>query len=444
MAWRYKHIPTCFFLMYYLTVVTILGETLSATAHSQVKPKPNCQRSSSGPIIESHNSERVSRFEPCSPNANQMKTPPSGKHLNRNQTRDRSKNKKLNRQRYGNSPLDNGLDQIDSDYGWFTVTISLGTPQQNYNLIADTGSHLTWVRCQPCFQGCTSNDPLYDPSKSLCKDTISDPFNVTYADNSFTKGIWGCDTLTIDDLGRIMNFNFGCGQENVERDNFVGAAGILGLGKGEFSLTSQSDASIQMFSYFVPENSHDGNLHFGDKARNIFNTCNSNQFTPLVEGDDPVKYYLDLVGISVDGNKLDVSSTKFTSGGTIIDSGTIITRLPQEVYTALSGAIRQSMSNYTSLEHVDGLLDTCYHLEGNEPFVLPEIKFHFGEESTIDVTLSNSGTIWKKNDTVNCLAFAATESINSNSIISIVQQRGINVLYDLEGERIGFGRSCAS
>ncbi|XP_059274703.1 aspartyl protease family protein At5g10770-like [Lycium ferocissimum] len=151
------------------------------------------------------------------------------------------------------------------------------------------------------------------------------------------------------------------------------------------------------------------------------------------------------LGISVDGNKLDVSSRKFTYGGTIIDSGTIITRLPQVVYSALSDAIRQSMTNYTLLEDVDELLDTCYHLEGNEPFVLLEIKFHFGEESTIDVTLSNSGTIWKKRDTVNCLAFAATESYtNSNSIIGIVQQRGFNVLYDLEGGRIGFGRSCAS
>ncbi|KAJ8555350.1 hypothetical protein K7X08_012846 [Anisodus acutangulus] len=427
--------------MYYLTVVPILG-TLSATPHSQVEPKPNCQRSSSGPIIGSHKLEKVSRFEPCSPNDNRTKTLPSGKRLNRNQDRVRPINKKLNHHHHSNNLYDNGLDPINSDYGWFTVNVNLGTPQQDYNLIVDTGSHLTWVRCQSCIEGCKSDDPLYDPSKSSCKDTLSNPFQVFYGDNSFIEGIWGCDTLTIDNLDPIMNFQFGCGQTIVDGDNFVGAAGFLGLGRGELSLTSQGGTPVQTFSYFVPENGRDGNLHFGNVARTISNAC-SNQFTPLLDGKNNVYYYLDLIGISVAGNKLSVSSTKFTYGGTIMDSGTVITRLPEEVYYLLRDAFRQSMSNYTFSNYVDEFLDTCYVSDGNEPIVLPEIKFHFGEENTIDVTLSNSGTIWRpQSDTIHCLAFAATE--DGTSKIGMVQQRGFNVFYDLEGKRIGFGTNCPS
>ncbi|KAJ8526597.1 hypothetical protein K7X08_029074 [Anisodus acutangulus] len=227
-----------------------------------------------------------------------MKTLPSGKRLNRNQAGVRSINKKQNRHYYNNSLSDNGLDPTNSDYGWFTVNVSLGIPQQDYNLIVDTSSHLTWVRCQSCIEGCKSDNPLYDPSKSSCKDTLSNPFKVVYGDNSFTNGIWGCDTLTIDDLDLIMNFQFGCGQTIIDGDNFVGATGFLGLGRGEFSLTSQSGASVQTFSYFVPENGRDGNLHLGNVARTISNAC-SNKFTPLLEGYNKVYYYLNLIGISV-------------------------------------------------------------------------------------------------------------------------------------------------
>lgn len=409
-------------------VLPILGETAP-----QVEPKSNCQ--TSGPIIGSHKLERVSN--PCSPNASGMKT---GKLVNKNQGRVGSVNKKQNRHHYGNTLSDNENDPNVN--GWFTVKISLGTPQQYYNLIVDTGSRWTWVRCQSCTQGCNSTDPLYDPSKSPCKATIPDPFRVEYGDNSFIRGIGACDNLTMDDLGSIMNFQFGCGQRNVDGsgDNFVDAGGFLGLGRGEFSFVSQIGESMQVFSYFVPENGEDADLQFGDKARAKSETC-LNRFTPMVQGYeyDQEKYYIDLVGISVDENEVDIPSVSLK---TIIDSGTVITRLPEEVYSVFRYAIRQSMLSYTLLEGVDELMDTCYSLEGTESIVFPEIKFHFGQENTIDVTLSKEGTIWKKSDTVICLAFAATK-FYKNSIIGIVQQRGFNVLYDLDGERIGFGTNCA-
>ena len=74
----------------------------------------------------------------------------------------------------------------------------------------------------------------------------------------------------------------------------------------------------------------------------------------MVRGSDPEKYYIDLVGISVDGNELNVPSTELMSRGTIIDSGTTITRLPEVVYSAFRDAVRESMSSYTLLDGIDG------------------------------------------------------------------------------------------
>lgn len=101
------------------------------------------------------------------------------------------------------------------------------------------------------------------------------------------------------------------------------------------------------------------------------------------------------------------------------------------------------MLSYTLLENVDELMDTCYSFNGYEQIALPEIKFHFGEgtSTTTDVKLSNNGILWMKDDRVKCLAFSATESY---SIIGNVQQRGMNVIYDLKGERIGFASNCDS
>ncbi|KAK4338047.1 hypothetical protein RND71_042534 [Anisodus tanguticus] len=442
MAWINKHISTFFFLVYF-GYYSILGETLSAPLHYQVvnvsslQPKPYCQSSSSGSTIGSQKLEIVSRYGPCFPNA---KTPTSDQLLNLDQVRVRSINK-----RHKSKHVAGNLD-----HGYYVVKIGLGTPRQNYTLMVDTGSKSTWVRCNSCTKGCKSDDDsLYDPSKSSTytnNTSCSGSFNVSYRDKSSVNGIWGCDTLTVDDLGAITNFKFGCGQENVDPENFGGLVGILGLGKGETSLLSQSVTAMQMFSYYIPlTSSLVGNLHFGNEAKTKSHTC-ATQFTPLVKGDNPVYYYLDLVGISVAGKKLNVSSTTFTSRGTIIDSGTVITRFPDVVYSALRAEFRQSMLSYTLLEGkvVDGLMDTCYSLEGYNQVALPKITFHFGKGTpTNDVTLSNQATVWIPHDKkeVMCLAFAAKSDV---SIIGNVQQRGLNVIYDLEGERIGFGSNCAS
>ncbi|PHT93356.1 hypothetical protein T459_01238 [Capsicum annuum] len=346
---------------------------------TQIRTKGHSQ------TIRSQKLEIVARQGPCFPNPN---TPTSESNQLRNwdQVRVRSINKKHKAQRV---PFDN---EVNSDHGYNTVKIGLGTPRQDFYLMVDTGSKSTWVHCKSCTKGCKSDKPLFDPSKRSTYTnntaTCNGPFSVHYVDKSSISGTWGCDTLTGDDhdLGAIMNFRFGCGQE-IDGD-FGDAFGVFGLGKGESSVTSQIGSAMKMFSYYIPPRSDlNGNLYFGNEARENSNTC-SNQFTPLVK-DDLVNYYVDLV------------------------------------------------------DEDDELLDTCYSLEGIEQFLLPEIKFHFGQGSTIDVTLTYQGKIWTPHDnkrSIMCLAFASTKGV---TIIGNVQQRGFNVIYDLEGQRIGFGTKCA-
>ncbi|TMX05189.1 hypothetical protein EJD97_001255 [Solanum chilense] len=413
-----------FFLVYfgYNKILLILGENHSAPPNyklvniSSLLPKPYCQESTSGPAIGSQKLKIVPRHGPCYPNA---KTPSSD-----------------------SEQLMNRDEVSNYDYGSYTVKIGLGTPRQDFFLMFDTGSPATWVRCKSCTKGCESNNRLYDFSLSSTHTNktsgCNGRFGASYHDNSLVQGIWGCDTFIGDDdeIGPIQNFRFGCGE--ILKGDFDQMDGMLGLGKGDSSVTSQIP-SIQMFSYFIPiTSSRMGNIYFGyEQVMHRSKDCSMTQFTALVDGECKDCYYVDLIGISVAGSKLDVSSKMLTSGGTVIDSGTVITYLPEEVYYALRDAFRQSMLGYTLLEKADVLMDTCYSV--NKLFTIPEIKFHFGKENSIDVSLSEAGTLWTPTDSIMCLAFAPAKD---SSIIGSVQQRGMNVIYDLERKRIGFGTNC--
>ena len=51
----------------------------------------------------------------------------------------------------------------------YVMTLYLGTPQQKFVVIVDTGSNLVWVQCQPCTipHKCYKEaDPFFDPSAS--------------------------------------------------------------------------------------------------------------------------------------------------------------------------------------------------------------------------------------------------------------------------------------
>ncbi|CAK9179373.1 unnamed protein product [Ilex paraguariensis] len=210
--------------------------------------------------------------------------------------------------------------------------------------------------------------------------------------------------------------------------------GMLGLGRGPTSLLSQTASQYgKTFVYCFPGPiSSTGYLLFGDKAKS---SSSAFKFTPLLKGTDSSLYFLELVAISVGGMKLKISPSVFRSQGTIIDSGTVITRLPAPAYSALKSAFKKSMSKYPSALAAD-LLDTCYNLERYKKVNLPKIVFHFG--GRVDVTLHPSGTVWTQSKKQVCLGFAPT---NEWTIIGNNQQHALEVLYDTEGGRIGFANT---
>ncbi|XP_058113118.1 aspartyl protease family protein At5g10770-like [Magnolia sinica] len=333
----------------------------------------------------------------------------------------------------------------------YIVTVGFGTPKKDMTLEFDTGSDLTWIQCQPCAGSCyPQQQPIFNPSDSSsylnlsCSSTQCSQLSLVigcssstcvyftaYGDGSNSTGFFAKDTLSLTQSDVFPSFLFGCGQQNTGL--FGNTAGLLGLGQGVLSLVSQTASKLgRVFSYCLPPTSSSpGYLTLGPDT-----IPSGIKFTPLLKNvNRPTFYFLNMTGMSVGGQALPIPASTFASPGTIIDSGTVISRLPPSVYATLRSAFRQAMSNYTVAAPVS-IFDTCYDFSGQGDISVPTITLSF--EGGVDVLVDFSGIILAASQTVGCLAFAGNVNAGSWTIIGNRQQRTFDVIYDIAGGRVGF------
>ena len=83
------------------------------------------------------------------------------------------------------------------------------------------------------------------------------------------------------------------------------------------------------------------------------------------------------------------------------------------------------------------ILDTCYDLSGYNEVSVPTISFEFGDGVTVE--LSAAGVLYVASQQQVCLAFAANGEDGDVTIFGNVQQKTLQVVYDVGGGRVGFG-----
>lgn len=147
------------------------------------------------------------------------------------------------------------------------VTLPIGTPPQDQQMVLDTGSQLSWIQCNkklPKKTPPTTFDPSLSSSFSvlpcnhpLCKPRIPDftlptscdqnrlcHYSYFYADGTLAEGNLVREKITFPNSQTTPPLILGCATES--RD----AEGILGMNLGRYSFVSQ--AKVQIFSYCVP------------------------------------------------------------------------------------------------------------------------------------------------------------------------------------------------
>ncbi|XP_073153158.1 aspartyl protease family protein At5g10770-like [Henckelia pumila] len=340
--------------------------------------------------------------------------------------------------------------------GNYVVMVSLGTPAKTLTLSFDTGSDLTWTQCQPCVQSCYKQvDPIFDPSGSSSYSNIScdSPqcsqlfsatghvpgclsgstcvYAIQYVDKSISVGYLSKDKLTLSSADVIPDFLFGCGQDN--QGLFGATAGIIGLGRNPLSIVSQTAQKYgKYFSYCIPSISGStGHLTLGKNG-----ASGNVKFTPIDLSKEASHYFIDIIAITVGGLELPISQSVFKTAGTIIDSGTVITRLPPEAYSSMRSTFQQLMATYPRAPAFS-IFDTCYDLSNFSTLTIPKVAFTFG--GNVKVDLSPQGILIATSSSTACLAFAANNAATDVGIFGNTQQTTLEVVYDVAGGNLGFG-----
>ncbi|KAL7094208.1 hypothetical protein ACP275_11G087400 [Erythranthe tilingii] len=289
------------------------------------------------------------------------------------------------------------------------------------------------------------------------------PFAYTYGEG-VVAGTLTRDTLRVhastnpNSVRDIPRFCFGC-----VGSTYREPIGIAGFGKGPLSLPSQLGFVHKGFSHcFLPfKYANNPNISsplvVGDLA---ISSKEYLQFTPMLKSPMyPNYYYIGLEAVTV-GNvtapQVLVPSNlrEFDSlgnGGMIIDSGTTYTHLPEPFYSQLL-SILESVINYpraTEVEERSGF-DLCYRIPCKSNDILgddelPLISFHF--LNNVSLTLPQGNSFYAMGAPSNysvakCLLLQSMDDESDRygpaGVFGSFQQQNVEVVYDLDKERIGF------
>uniref|UniRef100_A0A8I7BE16 Peptidase A1 domain-containing protein n=2 Tax=Hordeum vulgare subsp. vulgare TaxID=112509 RepID=A0A8I7BE16_HORVV len=150
----------------------------------------------------------------------------------------------------------------------------------------------------------------------------------------------------------------------------------------------------------------------------------------------PSFYFVELASINIGGYVLPVPPSVFTSKGTLLDSGTTLTYIPDQAYTLLRDRFKFTMKGNKPAPPFQEL-DTCYDFSGQSAIFIPGVSFKFSDGAVFE--LDFFGIMMfpdAAQPAYGCLAFAAGEF--PFSAIGNTQQRSAEVIYNVASEKIGF------
>uniref|UniRef100_A0A2N9EY76 Peptidase A1 domain-containing protein n=1 Tax=Fagus sylvatica TaxID=28930 RepID=A0A2N9EY76_FAGSY len=286
----------------------------------------------------------------------------------------------------------------------------------------------------------------------------SGPFRAAHGDLGIRD--FALETFTVNlttasgksEFRRVENVMFGCGHWN--RGLFHGAAGLLGLGRGSLSFSSQLQSLYgHSFSYCLVDRNSDTNvsskLIFGE-SKELLSHPNLN-FTSFVVGKQNLVdtfYYVQIKSIMVGGEVLNITrgdmafiTRRCYPGGTIIDSGTTLSYFAEPAYQIIKEAFLKKVKGYPVVEDFP-ILNPCYNVSGVEKMELPEFGIQFADGAVWNFPVENYFIRLEPEDIV-CLAILGTPR-SSLSIIGNYQQQNFHIWYDIKKSRLGYApMSCA-
>jgi len=248
-------------------------------------------------------------------------------------------------------------------------TIALGTPEQEFKVVLDTGSSNLWVPGSECGSIACYLHSKYDSSTSSTYKKNGSEFGIRYGSGE-VSGYISQDTLQIGDL-KIKNQLFGeATQEPGLAFAFGRFDGILGLGYDTISVNhipppfynmiDQGLIDEPVFAFYL------GDTNAGEESEATFGGIDKNHYTgKMVKIPLRRKAYWE---VSLDAITFGKETAELDSTGVILDTGTSLIALPVTIAELLNkeiGAKKGFNGQYTvECDKRDSLPDMSFTLSG--------------------------------------------------------------------------------
>ncbi|GLU04166.1 hypothetical protein SLE2022_213270 [Rubroshorea leprosula] len=346
--------------------------------------------------------------------------------------------------------------------GYYTTRLWIGTPPQEFALIVDTGSTVTYVPCSSCEQCGKHQDPRFQPDLSSTYEPVKcNPtcdcdaeqrqctYDRQYAEMSTSSGVLGEDIVSFGNESELapQRAVFGC--ENIETGGLYSqrADGIMGLGRGRLSIVDQlveKDVINNTFSLCY------GGMDVGGGAMVL------GRISPppdmVFSHSDPFRsryYNIELKEIHVAGKPLKLNSGVFNGNHeTVLDSGTTYAYFPRDAFVAFKDAIMREVHFLRSIHGPDpNYVDICFSGAGRDVTqlsnIFPAVDMVFSNRQRLSLSPENYLFRHPKVSGAYCLGiFQSADS--TTTLLGGVVVRNTLVTYDREDDRIGFWKTNCS
>ncbi|TMW88901.1 hypothetical protein EJD97_017930 [Solanum chilense] len=362
----------------------------------------------------------------------------------------------------GEVPKKTSVHLVESEY---VATFTIGSEETKSFLLIDTGSDLVWWQCKPCRPNkCYSqNNPIYDSTKSRTYrqlDCVVETsschvesggyqctvfgneclYDYKYVDGSMTKGWIAEDVITFYlDLSRVRIL-FGCGIDQMSGRQFNGEfSGIAGLGrrvlKGGYSLPSQLEADIMAMCLPGTYSMKASTISFHTTP---FKKTTSARLVPISEF--PNFYFVNLYKIFINDKELpsfpSLSRNHDMNGDCIVDTGTIMSRLPRDYYIVFRDTFRKEAQGIPMVEAPLGAFDTCYIEDPGVVPTFPVVKMYFAHQSPDNLLLLQQLRVVVHIRGLFCLAFLPWDL--NVAMLGNHQLQGIGLTFDTGTNTLSF------
>ncbi|XP_076900005.1 putative aspartic proteinase GIP1 [Bidens hawaiensis] len=397
----------------------------------------------------------------------------------------------------------------DDSTSLYTISILFKTPLQPTNFLLDLAGKFTWLDCSsytstshhyiPCKSNlCTSLGSLacsncFRPSGPGCHNNSCAlfPENPVIGNSVLAQALVDSlglsvvsDGRNVGEVGLVPNFVVSCSDESLLRGLPDGVAGLLGLGRGNYSLPAQVStvyASPNLFAICLP------GLASASSGAAFFNTGGPYYFfpdkdlsshliyTPLIlnpigftvitySGHPSDEYFIGVTSININGKPLEFNHLLLTIdengfGGTRLSTVTPYTTLETSIYNAFiqafvseSAALNLTVTDPVSPFEVCYAAGDVYSTPIGPAFPTIDLMMHsedvfwriLGANSMVSVA-REEGDLW-------CLGFVDGGETPRSSVVIGGHQLEDNLLqFDLVSMRLGFsssvlvhGTNCAS